>query len=199
MTELRVSDPEAVTSPIYRIKGQRSTWIYPDSRLTPEHCEILRDVNISERGIAQSRFGYTLYSQTQLSGGEQVVGLWQGTFANGNVRQVVVTPTAVYSDDGTTRVNITGSALTGGNDDRCQFLFLKDQLIIDNQVDAPRVWNGDDTTPTNTSVLATVPFTRAEVIVTHQNLLMALGTTEGGTKYPSRVRWFNINPPTYTL
>jgi len=134
-----------------------------------------------------------------LSGSERGVGLWQGTFSNGNVRQVIVTPDKVYSDSGTARVDVTGSVLTGGNDDRVQFFFLKNQLVLNNAVDAPRVWNGDDTTPTNTSDLATIPFSKAGSMLVHQNLLMALDTTEGGTRYPTRIRWCNINRQTYVV
>jgi len=199
MSEMRVSDPEAVTSPIYRISGQRSRWVYPDPRLTPEHSEVLRDVNISQRGIAQSRFGYDEYNATQLSGGEAAVGLWQGTFKSGTTKQVIVTPTKVYSDTGTARVNITGSSLTGSVDDRVDFTFVKDQVILNNTVDVPRVWAGDDSTPTNTSNLATIPFTKAKKMVQHQNLLFALGTTESGTYFPTRIRWCDINRQTYVV
>lgn len=199
MAEQRVSEVGAATSPVFRIRGQRSRWRYPDQRLTPEHCEILRDVNISERGVTDSRYGTTLYSTSQLAGGEAVVGLWEGTFNTLGLKRVIFTPTAVYTDTGSARVTITGTALTGGNDDRVRPLFLKDQLIFNNSVDAPRVWNGDDTTPTNTSALATVPFTKADDIVVHKNLLFALGTTEGGTKYPTRIRWCNINRQTYVV
>ena len=199
MTE-RVGDPEVTTSPIFRIKGQRSNWVYPDERLPPEYCEILRDVNISERAIAQSRYGYGKYYPTALDGGEIAVGMWQGTFANGDTKQVVVTQSKVYSVTASTIVDITGSGLTGGADDRVKFVFLKDQLIFNQSIDPPRVWNGDDTAPvTNTSALATVPFTAAVDMITHQNLLLVFGTTEGGIYYPTRVRWCNVNRQTYVV
>ena len=106
----RVTD-EVTSSQIFRIRGQMSRWKYPDpyNRLTPEHCEILTNVNISERGIAESRNGYVKYNNATLTGGETVVGLWQGKFSNGETKQVVVTPTKVYSDPGgtgSTRVDI---------------------------------------------------------------------------------------------
>ena len=199
MNSPRITEDSVITSRIYRIRGQRSRWRYPDQRLTAEHCEVLRDVNISERGVTDSRYGTLAYNATQLAGGEAVVGLWEGVFVAGVTKRVIVTPTAVYTDTGSARVTITGSALTGGNDDRVRFVFLKDQLVLNNSIDAPRVWNGNDTTPTNTSALATVPFTKADEMVVHQNLLMALGTTEGGTKYPTRIRWCNINRQTYVV
>ena len=196
MSGIRVV-PEATTSPLYRVKGQRSRWHYPDSRLTPEHCEILRDVNISERGVAESRYGYAAYNATQLPGGEIGVGLWQGEFADGSTRQVVVTPTAVYSDDGTTRTTITGTALTGGAEDRIRFAFTKDQLILNNAVDAPRTWSGS--LVANTAALTGIPFTKCTDMMVHQNLLMAVGTTESSILQPTRIRWCDINRETYVV
>lgn len=196
MTEPRVTD-EAVTTPIFRIRGQRSRWRYPDERLTPEHCEILRDVNISDRGAPETRYGYAAYNSTQYAGGEAIVGIWQGTFADDTERVVIVTPTKVYVDDGTTRTDITGVALTGGNEDRVMFDFIKDQLIINNGVDAPRTWNG--ALATDTSDLATVPWTIARGSLVHKNLLMFWGTTEGGTLYPTRLRWCDIDRAHYVV
>ena len=180
---------ESITSPIFRVRGQRSRWRYLDDRITPEHCEVLRNVNISERGTAESRFGTTTYNPTQLAGGEVAVGLWQGTFANGNTKQVVVTPTKVYDVTASTKSAITGTALTGGNDDRVRFEFLKDQLIFSNGVDTPRVWAGSS----NTSNLATVPWSKITDFMVHKNLMIAMGPTEGGTKYPTRIRWCDID------
>ena len=187
----------AVTSSFFKIRGQMSKWHYPHPRLTPEHCEILRNVNLSERGTALSRYGVAKYSQSSLAGGEIAVGLWQGKFANGTIRTVIVTPTAIYNDDGTTRSTITGTALTGGNDDRVRFVFLKDQLIIQQPVDEPRVWNGN--TGVNTSDLATVPWTKVDDMFAHKNLLVALAPTESGTKFPTRARWCDINRSTYVV
>lgn len=198
MTQVTRVAPEATTSRMFRIRGQMSRWVYPDPRLTPEHCEVLRDVNISERGVTQSRYGSTAYNSTALPGGEAAVGLWQGMFG-ANLKQVVVTPDKVYSDDGTTRVDITGSALTGGNDDRIQFDFIKSVLVMNNGVDAPRTWTGDDSSPVNTADLGGIPFTKSVCQMVHKNLLMYLGTTEDGTLYPTRVRWCDINRRNFTI
>ena len=59
---LRVTDEAVVTTPMFRVRGQVSRWNYPHTRLTPEHCEILQDVNISEEGVAQSRYGTAKYN-----------------------------------------------------------------------------------------------------------------------------------------
>ena len=191
--------PGVQTSRVFRIRGQRARWRYPHDRLAPENCTVLQNVNLSERGTAESRAGYDYYNSTVLSGGEAVVGLYEATFAAGTTKRVVVTPTKVYTDTGSARVNITGSALTGAADNLCQFVFLKDQVVFNNTVDAPRVWAGDDTTPTNTAALSGIPFTAAVGMMTHQNLLVFAGTTESGVYYPTRLRWCDISRTTYTV
>jgi hypothetical protein len=196
MTELRVQ-PGAVTSGFFRIRGQRSRWRYGNNRLTPEHCEVLRNVNISEEGITESRFGYSTYNATPLPAAEAVVGLWQGEFSNGTTREVVVSPTKVYADDGTTRTNITGTALTGGNDNRVRFSFIRDRVIIDNGVNIPQVWDGVLGNPCTD--LAAAPFTKATDSFEHNNLYMVVGTTEGGTYFPTRIRWCDIDRENFTV
>ena len=188
----RVSS-QTQTSSIIRIKGQRSRWFYPDQRLTPQYCEIMRNIDLSERGVAHSRYGYAKYNDTQLTGGEAVTGLVETTFANGDKKRVVVTPTKVYTDTGSARVDITGTDLTGTADDRVQFAFIKNQLVINNGVDATRVWTGDDTSPVNTADLTGIPYTKTKGIFTHKNLLLVYGTTESGTYNPTRVRWCDIS------
>lgn len=185
------------TSNIFRIRGQRSRWFYPDQRLTPEHCEIMRNIDLSERGVAHSRYGYGDYTnQGQLTGGEPVTGLKEIVYSNGTKKRVVVTPTKIYTDSGTARADITGTALTATGQDRVQFAFLKDQLIINNGVDNVRVWDG---AAANTSVLTPVPWTKTKGIFTHKNLLIAFGSTESGTYHPTRVRWCDISRQTYEV
>lgn len=198
MTNLRVTQ-SAVTSPIYRVKGQRSRWYYPDERLPAENCEILRNVDISERGVAHSRFGYGVYNSTQLTGGEAVVGQHEVTFANGDVKELIISPTKIYTDTGTARVNITGSALTGGNDNRTQVEFIKNQAVINNGVDQIQVWGGNDTIPTVAADISNALWSKAEAIMLHKNLLLVLGTTEGGTYNPTRIRWCGINRKTFVV
>jgi len=198
MAEPRVGE-ESVTSQIFRVRGQRSRWRYPDQNLTPENCEILRDVNLSERGVANSRPGYIAYSPDQLSGGEAVVGLFDLTFSGDSNKRVVITPTKVYTDTGSARVNITGTALSGGADNKIHGVFIKDQFVFSNSVNTVRKWNGNDSTPTNTSDLTTVPWTKVDGLFLHKNLLMIWGPTESSTKYNTRIRWCDINRQTYAV
>ena len=201
LAPLRIADPEVVTSPMFRILGRKSRWVYPDPRLTPEHCEILNNVNISEAGIAQARFGTAKYSDTILAGGEIATGLFTATFASGTTHNIVTTADKFYTDDGTTRTDKTGSAFTGTNDQRFQFGFIKDKVIINNKKDMARYFDGSNNTAdiTDTRSGFTIPFTKAEGFFTHKNLLIFYGTTEGGTYRPTRLRWCDVNRETFEI
>ena len=193
---VRISS-QATTSPIFRIKGQRSRWFYPDERLTPEHAEIMRNIDISERGVAHSRYGYELYSSSQVE--NNPVGLHEVKFRSGDTRYVVVTPTKIYNDDGTTRSNITGSDLTGDEDDRVQFTFVSnaDKLLINNSKDQVRTWTGS--TSSNTTDLTGMPFTKCASIAMHRNTLIASGITEGGVFKGSQLVWCQSNRQTHEI
>ena len=203
MTEVFRVAPEAVTSGIFLIKGQKSRWRYHNPNLRPENCEVLTNVNISEEGVAKSRFGYNKYSAFILPGGEMPTGLWQGTFADGTTMQVVSTPDKAYSDPGgaVSRTDITGSDFTGGNDDIFEFVFLKDKLIMNNAVDQVRTWTGS--TSSNTTNLTGMPWSKCQGILTHKNLMLAWGTTEtvdgSATYFPTRIRWCDINRRDYVV
>jgi hypothetical protein len=127
--------PGVLHSPIYRIRGQRSRWQYPDERLTPEHCEELTNINLSEFGYADVRGGYTKYNATILAEG-RAVGIFQPTYTTGK-QVIVVTPTKVHRDTGLARTDITGALTldTGGNDNRYRAAFIRDKLVLTNGVD----------------------------------------------------------------
>lgn len=186
--------PNVVTSPVFQIRGQKSRWKYPDQRQTPENCEQLTNVNLSEFGVADSRYGYTAYNTTTLPSSEHVMGLKQFGFRSAT-RNVVVTPDACYSDDGTTRTVLTGSTLTGSNDDRCRFAFIDDTAVFTNGVDQVQTWDGD--LSTNFANLTGMPWTTCEDVFSHKGLLIALAPTEGGTKHRTRLRWSDINTRTF--
>ena len=191
--------PGAYTSGIFKLRGQKSRWRYPDPRVGPEDCIKLENVDLSRRGTVRSRRGWTKYNSTVLAGSEQAVGLWRGEFSSGATKTVVVTPTAVYSDNGTTRVTITGTALTGTTADKAHFAYAQGKLLFTNGVDQVRTWDGDDSTPHNTAALTGMPWTKAKDIMIHKNLLFAMGLTEGGTYYPTRIRWCDINRTTFAI
>jgi len=181
--------PNLQTSPIFSFRGERSRWRYPDRRLDPETSFKLRNLNLSERGSADRRKGYTKYNSTQLSGSEAGTGLYQANFNSTGIQQVETTATKVYADNGTTRKDITGSlSFSGTDDDRTRFVFFQDQVVGTNNVDQTWVWAGDYATPTAATTHsggANVPFTTCRDFVAHRGVLLALNTVEGGTRYPA--------------
>ena len=95
---------------------------------------------------------------------------------------------AVYVDDGTTRTDITGPALTGTTADRWTGCVLNGILVLNNGVDSPMYWNGD--TGTNLAVLPgwTAGWT-ARSIVAFKFFLVAIGFNDGTTDYPHLLKW----------
>lgn len=104
---------------------------------------------------------------------------------------------AVYADDGVSRVNITPvPAPTGTAMDRYTGGVLNGVLIMNNGVDVPWYWGG-------TGVLTVLPGWqtgyRARSIRPYKNVAVAIGITKGvGTTpvaYPHMVKWSDIAVP----
>jgi len=103
---------------------------------------------------------------------------------------------AVYADDGTTRTNITGTAPTGGIDNRWSGGSINGVLILNNGVDNPTYWAG-------TGTLATIPgwtaTWKAAVLRPFKNFIVALNITKSTTNYPHMVKWSTtLNPGSIT-
>lgn len=191
--------PSLQTSQMFRVRGQKSRWVYPDRRLTAEDAARLENINLTENGSGQTRFGYDLYAATALPGNEAVTGFSRFAYPTHGTQTVVCGTTKIYTDNGTTRKDITNGAMTGTADDHYQQVFLQGYAILNNGVDALERWNGDFTTPSPTVTVAGTPFTRATSIFAHKGLLLAMNTTEGGTEYPTRIRWCDLDRRTYTV
>ncbi len=92
---------------------------------------------------------------------------------------------AVFADNGTTRSNITGTAPTGGVDDKWTGGVLNGVAVLNNGVDQPMFWGG-------TGTLATLPgwnsTWRARFLRPYKNFLVAGDVTEGGTRFASMIR-----------
>jgi len=215
---LRVSQ-QTVTSPIFRIKGQRSRWFYPDARLTPEHAEVMRNIDISERGVAHSRYGYTAYTESTLTkddtsnyNGYAITGLQSVTFADGSNRRVVLGTSAATGSDvtamwndpggvGQTITNLTGSdTLTADYDTRFTYAFLKDKLWISDSEGQLQSWTGSLTANFTklapkeaTAGVGSDIFTACKGVFIHSNGLGVYGTTEGGTYQPTTVRFCSVS------
>ena len=176
---------------IFQIRGQNNFY-YPDRRLTPENAELLKNMNLTERGTARRTFGSSKYNSNQItesSAAKDVTGLKQVTFSGGTEKNVECAGTKVYTNDGTTRADVTGSlSLTDNADNRFVFEQIKDQLIFTNGVDETITYNGSG----NATALAGVPWTTCKSLVVHKNLLIALNTTESTVKYPTRIRWPDV-------
>jgi hypothetical protein len=180
-------------SPVYVFRGQRSRWPYPHNQLTAEYCKALSNVNRSDRDTAKRRLGYCPFNAAQAAGPEAFVGVSEINFKTHGMQRIEVTPTKVYTNDGTTRKNITGTTLTAGNDDRISLVHFEDKAIFTNGVDQVQTWDGNYTTPSTCADLTGMPFTKCNGLLIHKNLLVAYGTTESGTYHPSRFRWCDIN------
>jgi hypothetical protein len=187
-----------VKSPIYRIRG-RSDFLYGDPRLNPENTETMNNVNITERGTARKRRGNGLYNSAQITEtavAKDVVGLRQQLFSDGTTKQLELAGTKVYTDDGTTRADITGAVtITDQAENRCRFEFIQDQVVINNGADATIVYSGTG----NASALTGVLWTKCGDIVLHKNMLFVMDTTESAVRYPTRLRWCDINISTYAI
>lgn len=102
--------------------------------------------------------------------------------------------TAVYVDDGTTRTDITGTAPTGGVDDRWTGGSFSGVLVVNNGVDVPQYWGGN--TANNLATLTGWDANwRAESLRPFKNFLLALNVTKSGTKYPHMVKWSDAAAP----
>ena len=196
MPEPQVS-PQSLTTRIYRFGGQRSRWRHPNPRLEAEVAVKIRNLNLSEFGTADRRKGYTRYNSSQITGSEAVTGLLEQQFITPDAKhEIFVTPTKIYADDGSTRKDITGSvSLSGDANDLTTFEFLLDTVVATNAKDPPWIWVGNFATPTTAAALTVTAanMTRVEDFAVIENLLIALGTTEGGDIHPTRVRWSDIN------
>jgi len=197
MTEPRVT-PGLETSPIFQVRGQRSRWRYPHDRLTPEHCRVLENCNLSERGTAARRKGHTKWNSTAAALSEAIVGLFQRSWDGGGQNELVITPLKVYVDDGTTQTDITNAmAMTGTDEDRFIGAFVQNKLILSNGVDASIVKDNDFSTPTM-DALTGMQWTVCLGFLAHKSVLVAFKTTEDGTSFPNRLRWSDVDAKTFT-
>ena len=205
MTEVRRVTQGAQTTPIVKVVGQRSRWKYGDERKPPQSTDRLVNINLSNAGIAATRRGRDQYNTTSLA--EAGIGLIQQTFADGTDMRLVCTLTKVYYDDGTTRTNVTGSAVTLGaltKEDRIRHAYINDTLYVTAGVG--EVWKKDATiTSPGGDITELFPgghsspteFESCKDLVSHSGVLVALHTKESGSWYPTRIRWSDVDRRTF--
>jgi hypothetical protein len=100
--------------------------------------------------------------------------------------------TSVFADDGATRTNITGTALTGAIDDRFTGGALSGILILNNGKDIPRYWAGTGNTANLTGWDTTW---RAKFVRTFKNFIIFGAPTKGGVASPHTIGWSSAADP----
>lgn len=193
--------PGVITSPVFRVRGQHSQWTYPHERATPEHCKILKNINISESQVAEVRNGYSKYHADSTS--EACVGINQSEYSTGTF-VLECTPLKVYTNNGTTRTDLTGSlSLTGGSDDYYRYALVKDSIVATNGKDAPWVKDNNFSSPNNAAVISYdatgITLQGAKDFVVHKGMLCAIQTKEGGAWNRTRLRWCDVDTTDFAV
>lgn len=114
-------------------------------------------------------------------------------FRNGTALGLIhVGLTAAYIDLGGTRTNLSpASPFTGGAADRWTGGVFNGIAILNNGVDKPYFWAGN--VASDFASLTNWPSTHTcRALRPHKNFLIAMDTTESGTRFPSRVLWSAI-------
>ena len=185
------------TSRVYRIRGLKPLF-YPHPQLSPENCVTIKNINITLEDVVESRKGYAYYNSNQIteSSVAQVVnGLAHANFIGASEVNVEVAGTKIFSDDGSTRSDITGGlTITAGENNRNKFVFYDDKLIATNGTNPTWYWSGSG----NAAALTGMQWSKCEDLVVHRNMLVALNTTESGTAHPTRMRWNDVDTDTFT-
>lgn len=105
---------------------------------------------------------------------------------------VHVTATGIFADNGASKTDITGTALTGSASGRVTSCVLGGVLVFNNGVDQPQAWGG---TGTATTLTGWDSSWRCESLRSFKNYLIALNVTKGATRYASMVKWSHAAEP----
>jgi hypothetical protein len=99
---------------------------------------------------------------------------------------------SVFSDDGTTRDDITGTPLTATSANRFTGGVLNGVMVLNNQADVPQFWAGTGNLASLTGWDANW---RAKSVRPFKNFLVALHVTKTATVYPHMVKWSDAADP----
>jgi len=194
-----VSKPSLEKTQIYRLRGLKDRLVYPNPDLTAENCRTVSNVNFSEQQLASSRNGYEKYNSTQIPNSEPVVGFIEETFATNGLKRVFCTPDEIYTDDGTTRTEITDSVpMTGGNDEQFVMDFVDDKIVGTNGKNNCFTWGGSGNAAVFSFAADSTSFTTAEALVEHSNALVVLAPTISSSKKLTRILWSDVNTQDFT-
>jgi hypothetical protein len=195
--------PGVITSPMYRVRGQTSNWSYPHEVAVPESTKRLSNINISERAVAETRDGWSKYNSASTSAA--ITGVVQVPYSTGK-HIVVNTALKIYDDDGTTRRDVTGSvSLSGASADSFyRYVLLKDALYASDGVNP--IWVKDNDFDASPNVATAISYSTngitlqgAKDIAAHQGILVAANVKEGGSWYPTRLRWCGVDTNDYAI
>lgn len=101
----------------------------------------------------------------------------------------------VFSDDGTTRTDLTpASPYTGNVDDRWTGGSFNGLMILNNGVDQPQYWNGNTATDF-ANITGWNAAWRCGFMRPFKNYLVAGDVTKTGTRYSSLVKWSSLADP----
>ena len=186
-------------SPIYRLRGLKDRLVYPHPELSPENCIVVSNINFSEKNLATSRNGYEKYNTTIIPSSEPVMGFTENTFATHGTKRLFCTPDKIYTDDGTTRSDITGSvSLSGNNNEYFTLDFVQDTIVGTNGKDNCFKYTGTGNAAAFTFASDSTLFTAAEQLVEHSNALVVLVPTISSNKKLTRILWSDVNTKDFT-
>ena len=196
---LPVNKTSLEKSPIYRLKGLKDRLVYPHPELSPENCIVISNINFSEKNLASSRNGYEKYNTTVIPSSEPAVGFVEEEFATHGVKRLFCTPDKIYTDDGSTRTDITDSvSLTGSNDEYFMLDFVEDKIVGTNGKNNCFTWAGTGNAAAFTFSADSTVFTTAEDLVEHNNALVVLVPTISSSKKNTRILWSDVNTKDFT-
>lgn len=157
--------------------------------MSPQSSSGLLNVNFNNTGGVEKRSGYTKINNNALPE-SNCVGLINFKLGDGSLDAVGVFDDKIRkmdSYDGTWD-DITGSvSLTSSPTNYASFTIGQDTLIVTNDSDVP--WKYTQTgTAANLSISQ---FTKAKLVAYFKNRPVFMGTTEGGSYKPNRIRWAN--------
>ena len=196
------------TSQIFRLKGLKSLF-YPDLALTPEHCVNITNVNFSETRTVDVKNGSAKFNSAAVTGAKPLTGMYQVTHADGTVENIEVAGAVIYTNNGTTRATVTGTAeKTDAETAKVRMVFIDGKVVGTDGTSRPwtkakgsnaALW-ADASSPGVTAPFKSVDGSGAgngsvRDFVAHRNYLCALNLKESGTHHPTRIRWCDVDIP----
>lgn len=165
--------------------------------MNPQSSSDLLNVDFDTRGAIRKRRGYVKLNSSRVTE-DNCLGLINYKTKAGDLFAVSIFDDKVYKMDdldGTWDDITNVVSLTDDQDNFMKLIIGQDTVIGTNGTDAPIKWTGAG----NAAALSIANFTHAKDVLYYKNRLIFAHTTEGGTKFPNRIRWSNVGTiETYT-